>query len=321
MKRWLAVLVVLLAAVAARGGTLARSVLRRVTSACVLVQAAEGQKGQAGSGFFVGRSEVLTNYHVIQGAIDGDAQVVVVIDSAQKSREVVEATVIGADEDLDLALLRVDHRSSSHLRFLRDSQLRVTKEVWVAGYPFGTQPGLEVTVTAGTISSLRKDDEGDLRQVQIDASINPGNSGGPVVDDRGGVVGVTRAVVSPKVGAGMAIAIPCGAADAFVGESRRFRRRTGALRLLGRTSRHGFRVTGAEKVAEPWGASVQLALRGDRDADEAETFAVEIVDRRRKVLKSQDIVPTDLEYRKARTFTIRLKGVEYNDITYCRIAD
>ncbi len=321
MKRLVVVVVMGACAVAARGGQLSKSVLGRVTSACVLVQAVEGQKAQAGSGFFVGRSEVLTNYHVIQGAIDGDAQVVVVVDSARKSREVVEATVVGADEELDLALLRVEHRSSSSLRFLRDGQLRVTGEVWVAGYPFGTQPGLEVTVTAGTISSLRKDEDGDLRQVQIDASINPGNSGGPVVDGRGGVVGVTRAVVSPKVGAGMAIAIPCGAADAFVSESRRFRRRTGSLRLLGRTSRHGFRVTKAERAAEPWGASVQIELRGDRDADEAEAFTVEIVDRRRKTLKSQDVVPTGLEHRKAKTLTVRLKGVDYNDIAYCRIAD
>jgi S1-C subfamily serine protease len=296
-------------------------VLRRVTSACVLVQAVEGRKAEAGSGFFVGRSEVLTNYHVIKGAIDGDARVAVVVDSARKSREVVEATIIGADEDLDLALLRVDHRSPSYLRFLRDRQLRVTGEVWVAGYPFGTQPGLEVTVTAGTISSLREDDEGDLRQVQIDASINPGNSGGPVVDDRGGVVGVTRAVVSPRVGAGMAIAIPCGAAADFVSEAKRFRRRTRSVRLLGKTSRHGFRITDAEKVAEPWGASVRLELRGDRDADEAETFAVEVLSRRRKVLRAQDIVPTNLEYRKTTAFTIRLKGTDYSDISYCRIAD
>ncbi|MFW6164361.1 MAG: S1C family serine protease [Planctomycetota bacterium] len=321
MRRWLLTLVVVAAAVAARGGELRKSVLRRVTSSCALVQAVQGRKAEAGSGFFVGRSEVLTNYHVIKGAIDGDAQVVVVVDSARKSREVVEAAIIGADEDLDLALLRVEHRSSSYLRFLRDRQLRVTEEVWVAGYPFGTQPGLEVTVTAGTISSLRKDEEGDLRQVQIDASINPGNSGGPVVDDRGGVVGVTRAVVSPRVGAGMAIAIPCGAAEDFVSEAKRFRRRSRAVRLLGKTSRHGFRITEAEKVAEPWGASVRLELRGDRDAEEAETFTAEIVDRRRNVLKAQDIVPTGLEHRKTRAFTIRLKGVDYNDIAYCRVAD
>ena len=321
MRRGIIAGLALAVAATASGGSLSRPVLARVTDACVLVQAVEGTKGQSGSGFFVGRNEVLTNRHVVQAAIDGDAELRVVVDSASKTRKVVEATLLGADEDLDLALLRVGHRSSTFLRFLRESQLRVTQAVWVAGYPFGTQPGLEVTVTAGTISALRKDEEGELRQVQIDAAINPGNSGGPVVDDRGQIAGVTRAVVTPKVGAGMAIAIPCGAAQEFVDEAKRFRSRSRPLRLMGRSSRPGLRVVRAEKFDEPWGIRVQLTLRGGRDADEAQPFSVEIIDRRRKVLKSHDVVPQGLGQREETTVSIRLKDADYNDVSTCRVID
>jgi len=321
MVRRLGVVSLLLAVAAARGGSLSRPVLSRVTEACVLVQAAEGGQGQVGSGFFVGRNEVLTNHHVVAAAIEGDARVAVVIDSAKKSREVVPATILDADEELDLALLHVEHRAATSLRFLRESQLRVTQAVWCVGYPFGTQPGLEVTVTAGTISSLRKDEEGELRQVQIDASINPGNSGGPVVDDRGNVAGITRAVVTPKIGAGMAIAIPCGAAEAFVDKAKRFRARTQPMRVLGKSSRHGLRVLHAEKVALPWGTTVQLTLRGDRDAPEAELFTVEITSRRREVLKTHDVEPTGLRDRQETTVSIRLKDVDFDDVSSCRIVD
>jgi hypothetical protein len=47
-----------------------------------------------------------------------------------------------------------------------------------------------VTITKGVISSLRYDEHGQLKLVQIDAEINPGNSGGPVVDEKGRLVGV-----------------------------------------------------------------------------------------------------------------------------------
>jgi len=321
VKRCFVALVVVVAVAASEAGSLSKSVVGRVTAACVLVQAAEGGKGQAGSGFFVGRSEVLTNHHVVKAAIEGDARVVVIVDSGRKSRKVVEATILGADEDLDLALLRVKHKSSTYLRFLRESQLRVTQAVWVAGYPFGTRPGLELTVTAGTVTSLRRDEEGAMRQVQIDASINPGNSGGPVVNGRGQVVGVTRAVVSPKVGAGMAIAIPCGAAQDFVRVAQKTRHRTAALRLRGRTSRRGLRILRAEKIEGAGGITVQIRLRGGRDADEAESFTIEVTDRRRTVLKRHDVVLDGLEPRQEKTLSIRLGKVDFNDVAACTIVD
>jgi len=321
MSRWPVGVALVAAATAAAAGSLPKNIVGRVTSACVLIQAIEGQRANSGSGFFVARNEVLTNYHVVKAAVDGDARIAVVVDSGTRDRQVVEADLVGADEQLDLALLRTKHRSASTLRFLRESQLRVTQDVWVAGYPFGTQPGLELTLTAGTISSLRHNEGKGLRQVQIDASINPGNSGGPVVDDKGRVAGVTRAVVSPKVGAGMAIAIPCGAAEEFVKQARKFRRRTKSLRLMGRTSRKGLRILRAEKIEEPWGTTVQLSVRGARGAEDVESFSIELADRRRDPLKTRDITVENLQPREKKTIAVRLKGVDFDDIAACRIVD
>ena len=320
MRRWVVIAMVLSAATA-RAGSLSKQLVDRVTEACVLVQAVQGRQAQSGSGFFVSRNEVVTNYHVIQSAIDGDAELVIVVNSGKPSRKVVEATIVGADEELDLALLRTAYKAATSLRFLRESQLRVTEAVWVAGYPFGTQPGLEVTVTAGTVSSLRRDDEGGLHQVQIDAAINPGNSGGPVVDGQGRVVGVTRAVVTPAVGAGMAIAIPCGAVESFVKEAQKARHRTAALRLKGRTSRQEYRVTKAEKVEEPWGTSVRLTVRGGRDAGDAKPFTVEITDRRRKVLKRQSVLLEELSPREEISVSIRVGKTPFNDVSACEIVE
>ena len=52
------------------------------------------------------------------------------------------------------------------------------------------KPNPAITITKGVISSLRYDERGQVKLVQIDAEINPGNSGGPVVDEKGRLVGV-----------------------------------------------------------------------------------------------------------------------------------
>jgi len=305
----------------AHAGSLPKHIVERVSAACVLIQVVKEEKATVGSGFFVGREQVLTNYHVVKAAVEGDAELALVIRGGPQGYRLADATVLSADEELDLALLRSDRKLSKFLRFVSDKSLRVTQPVWVAGFPFGAKPGLEVTLTAGTITSLRRDEAGQLRQVQVDAAINPGNSGGPVVDSKGRVVGVSRAMVNPKVGSGMAVAIPSGVAQNFVKVAGRARRRVASVRVFGRSTRRGLRVLRAEKVEEPWGTSVRLVLRGARDAERASPFLVEITDSRREVLGRDAVLVSDLEPRKEKTFTIRLRRVDFKDVAACRILD
>ena len=85
-------------------------------------------------------------------------------------------------------------------------------QVYSFGFPFGqvlaTSKGSPaITIGHASISSLRRDDAGDLALVQIDGALNPGNSGGPVVDTHGRLVGVAVATIENSTGIGLAI--PC----------------------------------------------------------------------------------------------------------------
>jgi S1-C subfamily serine protease len=308
-------------ALAAQAGSLPKHIVDRVSAACVLIQAAEGEQGHMGSGFFVSRSEVVTNYHVVRRAVEGDAQVLLVLRGGTPQREIVEATVVGSDEELDLALLRTKANAPNYLRFLPERALKLTMPIWVAGFPFGTRAGLEVTLTAGTVTSLRHDEAGDLSQVQLDAAMNPGNSGGPVVDSSGRVVGVSRAVVNPAVGAGMALAIPGSVAESFVKIASRARRRTAGLRVLGKSSRKGLRVLSVEKVEETWGTRLRVTVRGARDAEDAAPFLVEVADRRREVIERAAVLVEALQPREEKVYTLRLRGADFNDVAIFQIVD
>ncbi|NQT87571.1 hypothetical protein HQ560_12450, partial [bacterium] len=81
------------------------------------------------------------------------------------------------------------------------------------------------------------------------------------------------------------------------------------------------RVLGADKTEEPWGTSVRIKVRGERDADTALPFVVEITDRKRAVLKRDAVLFDGLQYRQESAYTIRLRNAEYNDVGSCRIVD
>ncbi len=162
-----------------------------------------------GSGFFFDdRGHILTNRHVIIGA----ERVGIVLSDGRE----FEATVIGADRNTDVAVVRVDAPSSS----LPSSQLADSDALYVGDWvlALGNPLGLEFTVTAGVVSALGRQTGILLNSentqleafIQTDAAINPGNSGGPLVDLRGRVVGVNTAIQSRTgffSGAGFAIPI------------------------------------------------------------------------------------------------------------------
>ncbi|MDD2942585.1 MAG: trypsin-like peptidase domain-containing protein [bacterium] len=160
----------------------------------------------SGSGVVIDAEEglILTNHHVIAGAE------MVQITFAQG--ETVEAKVIGADADNDLALMKVVTPPEGLVAAdLGDSaSLEVGQRVMAIGNPFG----LQRTLSTGIISSLGRSIRSESGQViedviQIDAAINPGNSGGPLLDMAGRVVGINTAILS-RVGesAGIGFAIP-----------------------------------------------------------------------------------------------------------------
>jgi S1-C subfamily serine protease len=149
-----------------------------------------------GSGFVIDtQGHVVTNQHVV-----ADAETIEV-DFPFGVR--AWAKVLGADLDSDLAVLKVDVPAQELFPLpLGDSdQVRVGQTVFAIGNPFG----LSGTMTSGIVSAIGRtlDSEraapggqpftsGDI--IQTDAAINPGNSGGPLVNLRGEVIGVNRAI-------------------------------------------------------------------------------------------------------------------------------
>lgn len=153
-----------------------------------------------GSGFIMSADGyILTNEHVVDGA---DEINVTVTGFDQE----LPAKLVGADYDLDLALLKLD--AGKDLPFLpmgNSDQIRVGNWVIAIGNPYG----LDHTVTTGVISAKGRPIAVDDRQyenlLQTDASINPGNSGGPLLNLQGEVVGINTAINANAQGIGFAI--------------------------------------------------------------------------------------------------------------------
>lgn len=154
-----------------------------------------------GSGFFVSADGyIVTNNHVVSGA---DVIHVTMDDKSGKTKD-FKATLIGSDEETDLALLKVDGQSNlPYLEFGDSEALKVGEWLLAIGNPFG----LDHTVTAGILSAKGR----NIRMgpfdnfLQTDASINPGNSGGPLLNMAGQVVGINTAINASGQGIGFAI--------------------------------------------------------------------------------------------------------------------
>ncbi len=156
----------------------------------------------SGSGFvFADEGLVLTNAHVVAGASGGRALRVALPDGRS-----CDGSIIGADEDTDLAVVKISATGLASLRLGTTHTLRQGQLVVAIGNPFGFQH----TVTAGVVSatgrSLRAR-TGRLMNglIQTDAALNPGNSGGPLVDTAGDVVGINTAVIMPAQGISFAV--------------------------------------------------------------------------------------------------------------------
>jgi hypothetical protein len=155
---------------------------------------ARGQPISLGSGFFVVKDIVATNFHVIDGVAGGYAKV-----AGQTAKLNIKGTV-GVDVLHDLALLQLDTSSTPYLGVAPKPSVNVGDAIYALGNP----EGLEGTFSQGNVSSLRT--FGLDRLLQITAPISPGSSGGPVLDQSGTVVGVSFASI--EKGQNLNFAIP-----------------------------------------------------------------------------------------------------------------
>lgn len=167
-----------------------------------------------GSGLIVDPTGiVLTNEHVVR-----DASEIKIILSDGRT---LEARLVGADPNYDLAVLKVDAQDLPSISLGDSDNLIVGDWAIAMGSPFGfylndTQP----TVTVGVISALHRDVKPDGEttaiykdMIQTDAAINPGNSGGPLLNALGEVIGVNTFIFTQGGGSlGIGFAIPINTA-------------------------------------------------------------------------------------------------------------
>src|SRR4029453_13421028 len=152
-----------------------------------------------GSGVIIDPSgTIVTNDHVIRGA---SAVHVVRADGRQ-----IDAEVVGADAQNDLAVLRIQSKTPLPAAKLgTSSDLMIGETVVAIGSPFG----LTKTVTSGVISavgrSFKANEEIYNDFIQTDAAINPGTSGGPLLNVDGEVIGINPAIFGGAQGIGFAI--------------------------------------------------------------------------------------------------------------------
>jgi S1-C subfamily serine protease len=175
---------------------------------------------ETGSGFLIDRhGDILTNYHVIEGANRENGVTVQFEDDVSRM-----AAVVGVDPNNDLALLRVDMSGVPSVRPLPlgDSEsVQVGDPTLAIGNPFG----LDRTLTSGIVSALQRQIPAPSgfsidNVIQTDAPINPGNSGGPLLDAVGHVIGINSQIETAANGGsgnvGIAFAVPIDTAKEFL---------------------------------------------------------------------------------------------------------
>jgi serine protease Do len=153
-----------------------------------------------GSGFIVSKEgHILTNYHVVQGTDD----ILVDLNDGRQAK----ATVVGSDQQADVAVLKVNLPNLVPLSLADSDQVKVGQIVFAIGNPFG----LRESVSQGIISARdrRGISDSSVEFFQTDTAINPGNSGGPLIDVKGEVVGINSVIYSESGGnQGIGFAIP-----------------------------------------------------------------------------------------------------------------
>jgi len=160
-----------------------------------------------GSGIIVSNDGyIITNWHV---AGNKYSNCYVTLENGEKCN----GSILWADSDLDLAVVKIDKVGLNYLNFGDSNNLKLGDKVYAIGNPIGIE--FQRTVTAGIISGLNrtvKIEEDNNKSymenlIQTDATINPGNSGGPLINEKGEVIGINSIKITTAEGIGFAIPI------------------------------------------------------------------------------------------------------------------
>jgi hypothetical protein len=137
-----------------------------------------GEGGSLGSAVVIGPATLITNCHVVE-----KAQTIAVVHERRR----FAAQLQYKDPMRDLCQLRVPGLAAPVVSFADPNALRVGAKVYAIGNP----RGMELTLSDGLLSGLRRNAAGELQAIQISVPISPGSSGGGLFNSYGQLVGIT----------------------------------------------------------------------------------------------------------------------------------
>jgi len=163
------------------------------------------QSASAGSGFIITPDGyIVTNYHVING---GTTVKITTYDGTE-----YDATVIGGEEDYDIAVVKIEAEGLTPVVIGDSSTLQVGNDVAAIGNPLGE---LTFSMSEGIVSCVDRlinVDGTPFNMIQTTAAVNNGNSGGPLFNRYGEVIGIVSAKYSSSSSGanveGLGFAIP-----------------------------------------------------------------------------------------------------------------
>ncbi|HKW56829.1 MAG TPA: trypsin-like peptidase domain-containing protein [Candidatus Acidoferrum sp.] len=153
---------------------------------------------KSGTGFFVTDTGVIaTNAHLAQGEES--------LQAILPGGDQLEAKVVYVDDDLDIALAKVEGQGFPRLTLADAGTVHQGESVVAIGNP---GDAMNFSVTKGIVSAIGSfPDAGPGTWIQTDAPINPGNSGGPLLNSRGEVVGINTLKLVKKGVTGIGFAL------------------------------------------------------------------------------------------------------------------
>jgi len=168
------------------------------SSVTVIAKNRKNQTISQGSGVFIDKNKIVTNFHVIE---EGQKFQITLNSNNQIKHE---ARVLKVNRVNDIAILEIDFDYSSKALKINKTYPAVGDDIIVAGTPLG----FEGTISKGNISSIRKFPPDDYDLFQISAPISPGSSGGPVVNLKGELIGISVAGVKADGAQNLNFAVP-----------------------------------------------------------------------------------------------------------------
>ncbi len=151
-----------------------------------------------GSGTHIGNGYLLTARHAIERQEGGQRITPKTIQVITSDLHELEATLVGVNAFLDIALYRIPE--SSRAAILDQATFAQTEslsgdEVFTVGYPLGWGPALSFGRVGNPNTFLETIQS---RLLQIDLSACSGNSGGGLFNKQGEIVGVIHAIIQTE---------------------------------------------------------------------------------------------------------------------------